>query len=37
MQREVRGPGTLVAEDIRYIPALVDGRIERIPLSPASR
>jgi len=34
MQREVRGPGTLVAEDIRYIPALVDGRIERIPALP---
>jgi HlyD family secretion protein len=34
MQREVRGPGTLVAEDIRYVPALVDGRIERIPALP---
>ncbi|HEV7518290.1 MAG TPA: efflux RND transporter periplasmic adaptor subunit [Thermoanaerobaculia bacterium] len=34
MQREVRGPGTLVAEDIRYIPAIVDGRIERIPALP---
>lgn len=34
MQREVRGPGTLVAEDIRYVPAIVDGRIERIPALP---
>ena len=34
MQREVRGPGTLVAEDIRFIPAIVDGRIERIPALP---
>jgi HlyD family secretion protein len=30
----VRGPGTLVAEDIRYVPAIVDGRIERIPALP---
>jgi HlyD family secretion protein len=34
MQREVRGPGTLVAEDIRFVPAIVDGRIERIPALP---
>jgi HlyD family secretion protein len=34
MAREVRGPGTLVAEDIRYVPALVDARIERIPALP---
>jgi len=34
MQREVRGPGTLVAEDIRFVPALVDARIERIPALP---
>src|SRR5436305_12849246 len=34
MQREVRGPGTLVAEDIRYVPAIVEGRIERIPALP---
>ena len=34
MQREVRGPGTLAAVDIRFVPALVDGRIERIPALP---
>src|SRR4029078_2848655 len=31
MDRQVRGPGTLVALDVRYVPAPVDGRIERIP------
>jgi HlyD family secretion protein len=30
MLREVRGPGTLVPEDIRWIPARNDARVERI-------
>src|SRR3954469_1295774 len=34
MLRSVRGPGTLVPEDIRLIPAPVDARIERIPSLP---
>jgi len=34
MDRQVRGPGTLVALDVRYVPAPVDGRIERIPALP---
>jgi HlyD family secretion protein len=29
MLRQVRGPGTLVAEDIRWVPAVVAGRVER--------
>jgi len=29
MLRQVRGPGTLVAEDIRWVPAVVPGRVER--------
>ncbi|HXO18635.1 MAG TPA: efflux RND transporter periplasmic adaptor subunit [Thermoanaerobaculia bacterium] len=31
MLRQVRGPGTLVPEDIRWISASVEGRVERIP------
>jgi HlyD family secretion protein len=34
MDRQVRGPGTLVALDVRFVPAPVDGRIERIPALP---
>src|SRR4029453_17456130 len=32
--RQVRGPGTLVPEDVRWISAPVEGRIERIPALP---
>lgn len=32
MVREVRGIGTLVPQDVRFIPAPADGRVERIPL-----
>ncbi|HEY8022651.1 MAG TPA: HlyD family efflux transporter periplasmic adaptor subunit [Thermoanaerobaculia bacterium] len=34
MDRQVRGPGTLVALDVRFVPAPVDGRIEKIPALP---
>lgn len=34
MLREVRGPGTLVPEDVRLISAATDGRVERIPSLP---
>lgn len=34
MLREVRGPGTLVPEEIRWIAAANDGRVERIVLKP---
>jgi HlyD family secretion protein len=34
--REVRGNGTLVPEEIRWIPALTDGRIERIVTLPGA-
>jgi HlyD family secretion protein len=34
--REVRGAGTLVPEDIRWIPATTTGRIERIILRPGA-
>ncbi|HJR64078.1 MAG TPA: HlyD family efflux transporter periplasmic adaptor subunit [Gemmatimonadaceae bacterium] len=34
MIRQVRGPGTLVPEQIRYISALTAGRIEALPLRP---
>lgn len=34
MDRQVRGPGTLVALDVRFVPAPVDGRVERIPALP---
>lgn len=30
MLREVRGSGTLIAEDIRWLPAATEGRVERI-------
>jgi HlyD family secretion protein len=36
MVREVRGLGTLVPEDIRWIPASTDGRVERILLRPGT-
>ncbi len=34
MVRDVRGQGTLVPEDIRWIPATTQGRVERIRLRP---
>jgi HlyD family secretion protein len=34
--REVRGSGTLVPEDIRWIPAATQGRVDRILLHPGS-
>jgi HlyD family secretion protein len=34
--REVRGTGTLVPEDIRWIPATTQGRVERILLHPGT-
>jgi HlyD family secretion protein len=34
MLRQVRGSGTLVPEDIRFISAQVEGRVERIPNLP---
>jgi HlyD family secretion protein len=36
MVREVRGAGTLVPEDIRWIPATTGGRVERIILHPGA-
>lgn len=36
MLRQVRGPGSLVPEEIRWIPAQTDGRVERILLKPGS-
>jgi HlyD family secretion protein len=35
--REVRGLGTLVPEDTRWLPALTNGRVERIVLRPGAR
>lgn len=35
--REVRGAGTLVPEDIRWIPARTSGRVERIVLRPGAQ
>src|SRR6187399_1636203 len=35
--RQVRGVGTLVPEDTRWIPAVTDGRIERILLRPGAQ
>jgi HlyD family secretion protein len=35
--REVRGLGTLVPEDTRWLPALTEGRVERIVLRPGAR
>ncbi len=37
MVREVRGAGTLVPEEIRWIPASASGRVERIVLRPGAR
>lgn len=34
--RQVRGPGTLVPEDTRWIPAATDARVERIVLQPGA-
>lgn len=36
MLRNVRGLGTLVPEDIRWIPATTDGRVEKIILRPGA-
>ena len=36
MLRQVRGPGTLVPEDIRWITASTDGRVERILTLPGT-
>jgi HlyD family secretion protein len=36
MLRQVRGLGTLVPEEIRWIPALTDGRVERIVTLPGT-
>ena len=35
--RQVRGRGTLVPEDTRWIPATTDGRVERILLRPGAQ
>jgi HlyD family secretion protein len=35
--REVHGLGSLVPEDTRWLPALTDGRVERIVLRPGAR
>src|SRR5277367_914179 len=34
--RQVRGLGTLVPEDIRWIPALTDGRVDELVLRPGA-
>jgi HlyD family secretion protein len=34
MLRQVRGSGTLVPQDVRWISATIDGRVERIPALP---
>jgi HlyD family secretion protein len=36
MLREVRGPGTLVPREVRWIPAQTDGRLERILVKPGA-
>src|SRR5918997_1626872 len=36
MIRQVRGSGTLVPEEIRWIPATTQGRVERIVLRPGA-
>lgn len=36
MLREVRGLGTLVPEAVRWIPAITDGRVERIIVKPGA-
>ena len=35
--RQVRGVGTLVPEDTRWLPATTEGRVERIVLRPGAR
>src|ERR687895_2665143 len=37
MVRQVRGSGTLVPEEIRWIPATTQGRVERILLRPGAQ
>src|SRR6476469_3342063 len=37
MIRQVRGSGTLVPEDIRWIPATTQGRVEKIILRPGAQ
>ncbi|HTE21295.1 MAG TPA: efflux RND transporter periplasmic adaptor subunit, partial [Armatimonadota bacterium] len=37
MVRAVRGPGTLVPERIRWIPAATGGRVERVLVQPGDR
>jgi len=37
MVRQVRGLGTLTPEDIRWIPATTQGRVEKIILRPGTR
>lgn len=37
MLRQVRGIGTLVPQEIRWIPALSDGRVEKILVRPGTR
>jgi HlyD family secretion protein len=37
MVREVRGLGTLVPEDVLYLPATTDGRVDRILLRPGAQ
>ncbi|HXK08827.1 MAG TPA: HlyD family efflux transporter periplasmic adaptor subunit [Vicinamibacteria bacterium] len=37
MVREVRGLGTLVPEDIRWIPAVTEARVERLVLLPGTK
>ncbi len=37
MLRDVRGQGTLVSEDLRWIPATTTGRVERILLRPGTQ
>ena len=36
MLRQVRGPGTLVPEEIRYISSATDGRVERLVILPGA-
>jgi multidrug efflux pump subunit AcrA (membrane-fusion protein) len=36
MVRQVRGLGTLVPEEIRWVPAATDGRVERIVVQPGT-
>lgn len=37
MVRQVRGPGTLVPEEVRVIAASIDGRVERILVQPGAQ